>query len=186
MLCLQEQQSHNKETPTQQTACNKTILQGGNRHRVISARPTNTRLPLRYSRVRSGPSITARTWLFTAHGPHLFSHSSFSPPFHHATSCPTRHRADAMGSTRRSSDRKRASAALRVEERHDRRGTNAVWAWGSPPWVERAPRKFGWWGAKQVEAKNTPLTISAFNFPQFTHILSRIFFTLTMNPGQED
>src|ERR1700733_19370 len=97
MLCLQEQQSHNKETPTQQTACNKTILQGGNRHRVISARPTNMRLPLRYSRVRSGPSITARTWLFTAHRPHLFSHSSFSPPFHHATSCPTRHRADAWG-----------------------------------------------------------------------------------------
>jgi hypothetical protein len=90
------------------------------------------------------------------------------------------------GPTRRSSDRKRASAALRVEERHDHRGTNAVWAWGSPPRVERAPRKFGWWGAKQVEAKNTPLTISAFSFPQFTHILSRIFFTLTMNPRHED
>ena len=58
------------------------------------------------------------------------------------------------GPTRRSSDRKRASAALRVEERHDHRGTNAVWAWGSPPRVERAPRKFGWWGAKQVEARS--------------------------------
>jgi hypothetical protein len=89
------------------------------------------------------------------------------------------------GLTRRSSDRKRAPAAPREEERHDCRGTDAVWAWGSPPWVERAPRKFGWWGAKQVEAKNTPLTISALSFPQFTHILSRIFFTLTMNPVDE-
>jgi hypothetical protein len=106
------------------------------------------------------------------------------PPFHHTTACPTKPSGE--GPTRRSSDRKRASAALRVEERHDCRGTNAVWAWGSPPWVERAPRKFGWWGAKQVEAKKSPLTVSAFSFPQFTHILSRIFFTLTINPTHEN
>jgi hypothetical protein len=74
------------------------------------------------------------------------------PPFHHTTACPTRPSGE--GPTRRSSDRKRALATLRVEERHDCRGTNAVWAWGSPPWVERAPRKFGWWGAKQVEARS--------------------------------
>jgi hypothetical protein len=110
-------------------------------------------------------------------------HSLLSP--HFTTQLRVQPSRAVRGLTRRSSDRKRAPATPRMEERHDYRGTNAVWAWGSPPWVERAPRKFGWWGAKQVEAMNTPLTISALSFPQFTHILSRIFFTLTMNPIHE-
>src|SRR5882762_9364523 len=70
--------------------------------------------------------------------------------------------------TRQSSDRNRASTTPRVEERLECRETNAAWVWGSPWDVERAPRKFGWWGAKQAEEKNTPLTMSDFNFPQFT------------------
>jgi hypothetical protein len=131
---------------------------------------------------RGSPSRPAQQWHTKECGRCMWArlHSLLSP--HFTTQLRVQPGRAVKVPTRRSSDRKRASAALRVEERHDHRGTNAVWAWGSPPWVRRAPRKFGWWGAKQVEAKNTPLTISAFSFPQFTHILSRIFFTLTMNP----
>jgi hypothetical protein len=38
--------------------------------------------------------------------------------------------------------------------------------------MERAPRKLGWWGAKRVEKRGErKLTMSAFNFPQFTQYL---------------
>jgi hypothetical protein len=49
--------------------------------------------------------------------------------------------------------------------------------------LERAPRKLGGGGANQVMENETRLTM-AFRFPQFTHIFSRIFFTLTMKPGE--
>ena len=88
----------------------------------------------------------------------VFPHSSFSPPFHHTTSCPTKHRADATGSTRRSSDRKRAS----YDPRHgwknalDCRGTNVERVWGSPWDVERAPRK--WDGGVRNEQRKVDAT----------------------------
>jgi hypothetical protein len=116
-----------------------------------------------------------------------FSHSSFSPPFHRATSCPTRRRADAMGSTRRSSDRKRAL--------HDppprvgrtpliNKGTKRGAGLGFPMAYGESPQKIGLWGCETSRGKETRLTMSALSFPQLTHILSRIFFTFTMKPVQ--
>jgi hypothetical protein len=149
--------------------------------------PVHTRLLLRHSRVRLSQSIIAETWLFRAHEPHVFSHSSFSPPFHRATSCPTRRRADAMGSTRRSSDRKRAL--------HDppprigrtpliNKGTKRGAGLGFPMAYGESPQKIGLWGCETSRGKETRLTMSALSFPQLTHILSRIFFTFTMKPVQ--
>ncbi|KAF8223136.1 hypothetical protein L208DRAFT_559920 [Tricholoma matsutake] len=114
-----------------------------------------------------------------------FSHSSFSPPFHHATSCPTRHRADAMGSTRRSSDRKRAlnDPPLRVRRtpliiKGKKRGAGLGFSMA----YGESPQKIGLWGCETSRGKETRLTMSALSFPQLTHILSRIFFTFTMKP----
>jgi hypothetical protein len=52
--------------------------------------------------------------------------------------------------------------------------------------LARAPRKLGWWGNETSRGKRMRLTISAFSFPQFTQIHSKIFFTLIMNPESED
>jgi hypothetical protein len=45
------------------------------------------------------------------------------------------------------------------------------------------PENWGGGGAKRVEERGErKLTMSAFSFPQFTHIHSNIFFTLIMKP----
>ena len=121
-----------------------------------------------------------------AHGPHhFFSHSSFSPPFHRATSCPTRPRADAMGSTRRSSDRKRAlhdppprvgRTPLIIKGTKRGAGLGFSMAYGE------SPQKIGLWGCETSRGMETQLTMSALSFPQLTQILSRIFFTFTIKP----
>ena len=47
----------------------------------------------------------------------------------------------------------------------------------------REPTEIGMVGCETSRGnQTTPLTMSAFSFPQLTHILSRIFFTFTMNP----
>lgn len=115
----------------------------------------------------------------------IFSHSSFSPPFHRATSCPTRHRTDAMGSTRRSSDRKRAlhDPPLRVRRTPlIIKGTKRGAGLGFSMAYGESPQKIGYWGCETSRGKETRLTMSALSFPQLTHILSRIFFTFTMKP----
>ena len=69
-----------------------------------------------------------------------FPHSSLSPPFHRTTACPTNTECK-QWSARRSSDRKRAPTALRVEERLDVRDLTqsglGVLHWREPPenWV---------------------------------------------------
>ncbi len=109
----------------------------------------------------------------------IFPHSSLSPPFHHATTCPTITER-MQGPTRRSSDRKRAQTTSRVEERLDCRERTqsglGVLHHGE------SPQKIGWWGAKRVYEKEAKLTVSAFSLPQFTQMHSNIFFTFTMKP----
>ena len=47
--------------------------------------------------------------------------------------------------------------------------------------MERAPRKLGG-GERSKQTRNVPLTVSAFNLPQNTHMHSNIFFTFTIKP----
>ena len=116
----------------------------------------------------------------------VFPHSSFSPPFHHTTSCPTKHRAAATGSTRRSSDRKRAP----YDPRHgwknalDCRGTNVERVWGSPWDLERAPRK--WDGGVRNEQRKVDAThdvgfklstIYTYTFQYLLHLHDKTFKT---------
>jgi len=152
---------------------------GGKRHRVTSA-----------GQRRATLCVTARAvWTSMAGGlqnrhqqpPVFFSHSSLSPPFHHATACPT-NIGCMQWSMRRSSDRKRATTAPRVEERLGFRERTQS-GLGVLQQLGESPQKIGWWGAKRVEETETRLTMSAFNLPQFTHIHSNIFFTFTMKPG---
>ena len=60
---------------------------------------------------------------------------------------------------------------------------NTPRARGFPWYTGRAPRKLGWWGCKRTRGEQA-LTMSAFSFPQFTQMHSRIFFTLTMKPAR--
>lgn len=105
------------------------------------------------------------------------------PPFHHA------HRVQpTLGvywCSRRSSDRKRAITTPQ-SRRKVRRTAHGERAWGSPTECGESPQKMGWWGNETSRGKKkTRLTMSAFSFPQFTQILSKIFFTLTMKPSGE-
>ena len=59
--------------------------------------------------------------------------------------------------------------------------TNAVRVWGSP-WDRREPPENWGVGCETSGGKKRPLTLSAFNRPQFTQIHSKIFFTFTMKP----
>ena len=109
-----------------------------------------------------------------------FPHSSFSPPFHHATTCPTS-TGRMRWSARRSSDRKRAQSASRrknVSIFKSERSAGLGFSKGE------SPQKIGRWGAKRVYERETKLTISALSLPQFTHMHSSIFFTSTMKPGR--
>ena len=128
------------------------------------------------SRASISSSSHARLLLF------LFSALLAQPPFHHTTACPTGTRR-LQWSLRRSSDRNRASDRAvggrtpRCRGLTQRRGFGVLHGiWREPPenWESG--------GAKRAGKKETQLTISAFNFPQFTQIHSRIFFTFTKNP----
>ena len=105
------------------------------------------------------------------------------PPISPATGGPTVPKAHKVVTSRRSSDRKRARPASRVEERLDCRGLTQS-GLGVLHGFGESPQKVGVWGAKRVEEMETRLTMSAFNLPQFTQIHSRIFFTFTMKPGR--
>ena len=105
------------------------------------------------------------------------------PPISPATGGPTLPKAHKLVTSRRSSDRNRASDRAvggrtpRCRGLTQRRGFGVLHGiWREPPenWESG--------GAKRAGKKETQLTISAFNFPQFTQIHSRIFFTFTKNP----
>ena len=154
----------------------ETNITGGYDNRVSSARPKTCHSICVTARAVGHPSQVAS---FACEATVLcFPHSSLSPPFHHATACPTS-TGRLQWPTRRSSDRQRAQTAPRVEERLDfrertRYGLGVLHK-------ERAPRKLGV-GCETSRGKETPLTVSAFSLPQFTHIHSKIFLTFTMKP----
>ena len=81
-----------------------------------------------------------------------FPHSSLSPPFHHATACPTM-TGRLLWSVRRSSDRKRAQTSSRVEERLDCREQTQC-GFGVLHGIGESPQKIGWWGAKREEERS--------------------------------
>ena len=76
--------------------------------------------------------------------------------------------------------------ALRVEEHLACQGLRSGVDLGfSMRLGERAPRKFGVVGCEASRGKHeTSLTVSAFNFPQFTHTHSNTFFTFTKKPKE--
>ena len=106
------------------------------------------------------------------------------PPISPATGGPTVPKAHKVVTSRRSSDRNRASDRAvggrtpRCRGLTQRRGFGVLHGiWREPPenWESG--------GAKRAGKKETQLTISAFNFPQFTQIHSKIFFTFTKKPS---
>jgi hypothetical protein len=115
-------------------------------------------------RVQPQPLGTACGLELTADLIYTFSHSSFGPPFHHTAMCPT------------------STAAFRCNDQFSvalKRPKSCVLhgIWRVPP------ENWGGGGAKRVEERGErKLTMSAFSFPQFTHIHPNIFFTLIMKP----
>jgi len=124
-------------------------------HNVLG--PVNAQLPLRYSRVRLGQSIIAKTWPFTAHEPHAFFRTPRSAPLFTAQPRVQPDTVRMQLGQRGDQATENARYATPRHELEERPGLskeqNVVRVWGSPWLMERAPRKLGCGGAKRVEER---------------------------------
>ena len=108
----------------------------------------------------------------------LFSHSSLSPPFHHAPRVqPTPGVCNGLcGDQAIENAQSPRRGWKNISMIESERSTGLGFSIGE------CPQKIGWWGAKRVEERETRLTMSAFSLPQLTQMHSNIFLTFMMKP----